>query len=77
MVLGCDPKGSDAKQLKPIPADSLNRQIHIDEPNHKEVGLACQLVFLMHLHQPIQQHPSHVLAEIWLDREVVTHSESA
>jgi hypothetical protein len=75
-VFGCDPESRDAQQLQSASGDLFPGEIEVDESDHEEVGFAHEFVLLVHLHQPVEEHSAHVLAELALHLEVVANNGS-
>ena len=69
-VFGSDPERSDTQQLQLAAGEGFLGEKEVDEFDHKKVSLPHQLVLLMHLHQPVQQYASHVLAQLHLHSPV-------
>lgn len=70
LIFGCDPQGSDAHQLQLVAPDYYLLQVGVDYVDVDEQRHGLQLVLEVHIHQPVEQHSSHVLADIGLLLEV-------
>jgi hypothetical protein len=70
-VFGSNPQGGNAHELQFVPVDHIGREVGVDDVDRYEKGLGVQVVFEMHINEPVEQNHSHVFCDVWLVLEVV------
>ena len=71
LVFGSNPQGRNAHQLQFVPVNHIGAEVRVDDVDRDEKGLRVQVVFEMHINQPVEQNHSHVLCDVGLVLEVV------